>query len=390
MTTLAGLAGASGAQDGTGNAARFRYPQGIAVEGSGNVYVADTNNHTIRQITPAGVVTTFAGLAGSAGSADGTGTAARFNRPRGVAVDSAGNIFVADQDNRTIRKITSGAVVSTIAGTAGQGGDADGVGGAARFQTPAGIAIDSTGNLYVSDTGNKNVRKITPAAVVTTLGGATGYQSFTNGIGSSARFAWPKDICVDSAGYLYVADSLNDEIRFGELPLGVTSALSRKAHGSAGVFDIPLPLSGSVGVESRNGGASGNHTLLVAFNHAIATGSAAVTGGSGAVAGAPVVFGNSISVDLTGVANAQQVTLSLNDVTDALGQPLPATSFGVAFLIGDTNGDTFVNSGDAIQTRSRSGQTTDATNFRSDVNTDGFINSGDSTAVRARSGTALP
>src|SRR5216117_3006362 len=114
FTTLAGQA-SYGSADGTGSAARFYYPDGVATDSSGNVYVADTFNHTIRQITPAGVVTTLAGLAGSSGSADGTGSAARFFYPEGMATDSSGNVYVADFDNSTIRKITPAGVVTTLA-----------------------------------------------------------------------------------------------------------------------------------------------------------------------------------------------------------------------------------------------------------------------------------
>ena len=192
------------------------------MDSAGNVYVADTGNNTIRKITPAGVVSTLAGLAGSHGSADGTGSAARFIIPPawrwtapgmfmwrtpqqhhpqdhsrwrgehpgrfgrlwqhrwqerrlfGVAVDSAGNVYVADTDNHTIRKITPAGVVSTLAGLAGSLGSADGTGSAARFYHPGGVAVDSGGNVYVADTDNHTIRKITPAGVVSTLAGLAG------------------------------------------------------------------------------------------------------------------------------------------------------------------------------------------------------------------------
>src|SRR5207245_2450146 len=153
------LAGYNGSDDGTGSAARFYNPYRVATDSSGNVYVADTNNHTTRQITPAGVVTTLAGLAGINGSADGTGSAARFNYPVGVATDSSGNVYVADTFNHTIRQITPAGVVTTLAGLAGTSGSVDGTGSAARFYRPYGVATDSSGNAYVADGNNNTIRK---------------------------------------------------------------------------------------------------------------------------------------------------------------------------------------------------------------------------------------
>ena len=161
VTTFAG--GARGSADGTGADAHFRYPQGVAVDGDGNVYVVDTENHTIRKVTPAGVVTTLAGTAGSSGSADGAGAAARFFYPGGVAVDGEGNVYVADNENHTVRKVTPAGVVTTLAGTARSSGSADGTGAAARFNNPQGVAVDGDGNLYVADNNNHAIRKVTPA-----------------------------------------------------------------------------------------------------------------------------------------------------------------------------------------------------------------------------------
>ena len=171
-------------------------------------------------------------------------------------------------------------------------------------------------------------------------------------------------------------------------PLQLTSAVSRKTHGLAGVLDVNLPLSGNPGVESRN--SAGNHTLVFVTSNNLVSGSASVTTGTGAVSGSPTFSGNTMTVSLTGVADVQTITVTLSSVTDSFAQVLPATVVSVGFLIGDTNGDRFVNAGDTLQTRGRSGQSTDATNFRSDVNFDGTINSGDQIAVRSRSGTFLP
>jgi hypothetical protein len=147
-----------GSSDGPGTAASFYNPWGVAVDGSGNVYVADRNNHLIRKITSAGVVTTLAG-SGSSGSADGTGTAATFHYPHDVAVDGSGNVYVADQNNHLIRKITSAGVVTTLAGT-GSIGSANGTGTAASFYYPYGVGVDGSGNVYVADYNNHLIRKI--------------------------------------------------------------------------------------------------------------------------------------------------------------------------------------------------------------------------------------
>ena len=192
VTTLAGSAGQAGSSDGTGSAARFDWPEGVAVDSAGNVYVADCRNDEIRKITPSGVVTTLAGSAGQYGSSDGTGSAARFDGPMGVAVDSAGNVYVADYGNDEIRKITPSGVVTTLAGSAGQTGSSDGTGSAARFYYPEGVAVDSAGNVYVADAGNDEIRKITPSGVVTTLAGSAGQTGSSNGTGSAASFYFPR------------------------------------------------------------------------------------------------------------------------------------------------------------------------------------------------------
>jgi len=190
FTTFAGPAGGPGSADGTGSAARFNLPKGVATDSAGNIYVADADNSTIRKITPAGVVTTLAGSAGLSGSADGTGSAARFNLPKGVATDSAGNVYVADGDNHTIRKITPAGVVTTLAGSAGQSGIADGTGSAARFSGPQGVATDSRGNVFVADTFNNKIRVGRPAlADSATIDFSTGTVGTTRRISTSAQTA---------------------------------------------------------------------------------------------------------------------------------------------------------------------------------------------------------
>ena len=211
VTTLAGTAGRTGRADGLGSVARFDGPSGIAVDSSGNLYVAEYYGLTIRKITAAGLVTTLAGS--TQGSDDGAGTVAKFDSPTGIAVDSNGNVYVADTYNHTIRKITAAGTVTTLAGTAGQSGSTDGAGANARFNEPSGVAADAGGNLYVADEANKTIRKITAAGIVTTLAGTAGRIGSTDASGTSARFLMPKAVSIDLAGNVYVADMLNRTIR---------------------------------------------------------------------------------------------------------------------------------------------------------------------------------
>jgi sugar lactone lactonase YvrE len=208
VTTLAG-SGMSGNTDGQGTAARFDFPTGVAVGSAGNIYVADTFNHLIRKISPDGEVTTLAGS--TMGFADGQGTEVQFNMPYKVVVDSAGNICVADFGNNRIRKISPDGNVSTLAGNSAAG-FADGQGAAAQFNGPIGITLGSAGNIYVADFSNNRIRKVSPDGYVTTLAGS-GMAGFTDGQGAMAQFNEPVGVAVDSAGNVYVADQFNDRIR---------------------------------------------------------------------------------------------------------------------------------------------------------------------------------
>lgn len=191
-----------------GTGAQFAGPERLALDDVGNVYVADTANHTIRKLAPDGLVTTIAGLAGSSGSQDGLGTAARFSSPRGIAVDAMGTLYVADAGNHTIRKISPAGQVTTWVGAAGQSGNADGVGSMARLSSPTGLAIDHAGNLYVTDQ-NRTVRKISPDGLVRTFLGPSDFGiSWWNGqpIGLSG-------VALDASGRVYVADRSSDTVR---------------------------------------------------------------------------------------------------------------------------------------------------------------------------------
>ena len=224
VTTLAG-SGTDGYGDGTGTGASFNWPTGVAVDSSLNVYVADSDNHKIRKITSAGVVTTLAG-SGSSGSADGTGTLASFSYPKGVSVDTEGNVYVADTNNSKIRKITPGGAVTTLAGS-GSSGSVDGTGAAAGFSYPWGVAVDNSGNVYVADSNNHKIRKITSAGVVTTLAGS-GSSGFADGTGTLASFSYPKGVAVDIGGYIYVTDyEVDNNAKIRKItPEGVVTTLA--------------------------------------------------------------------------------------------------------------------------------------------------------------------
>ena len=194
----------------TGTAAQFNNPQGVCTDAAGNVYVADAVNSVIRKITPAGVVTTLAGT-GTSGYTDGAGTVAQFYAPKAVAVDASGNVYVADAGNKVIRKITSTGVVSTLAGRFA-GGYVDATGTAAGFNSPSGIAVDASGNVFVADGGNNAIRKVTSAGVVTTFAG-NGTQGQVDSTGTLAYLNRPVALTIDAQSNLYVVDAGNYSIR---------------------------------------------------------------------------------------------------------------------------------------------------------------------------------
>jgi hypothetical protein len=267
VTTVAGLAGTPGAADGTGSAARFNIPVGVAVAGSGLVYVSEWSNHTIRTVTAAGDVTTLAGHAPETGTTDGSGDLARFAVPAGLAVDSSGDTFVVDSMNCTIRKITAAGLVSTFAGTAGACGSADGTGSAAQFNLALGLAIDASDSLYVADTANHTIRKITPAGVVTTVAGEAGESGGLDGGALVARFRNPRALAVTPAGVIHVADTGNHTIRAIALD-GTVSTIaglagqvgSADGTGTAARFNSPRGIALS---------PDGNLYVAGTFNHTI-------------------------------------------------------------------------------------------------------------------------
>lgn len=293
VTTLAGST--QGFADGLGTTAKFDHPYGLATDSAGNVYVADTYNHKIRKITSTGLVTTLAGS--SQGFANGTGTSAQFNFPHGVATDASGNLYVADYGNNKIRKITSTGVVSTLAGSDLQG-FADGTGATAMFNLPVGIATDSSGNIYVAEQGNHKIRKITPAGEVSTLAGST--QGFADGIGTTAQFNNPMSLTIDTSGNVYIGDISNYKIRKID-PTGLVSTLAGSTLGYAdGIGDsakfyypygVAVDATGDVYVTDNN-----NHKIRKITPTGVVTTFAGSTQGFSDGIGAAAQFTNPLGI----------------------------------------------------------------------------------------------
>lgn len=280
FTHLAGSFGGPGFEDGSGNAARFKSGAGVAVDGSGNLYVADTANHTIRKVTPAGVVTTLAGFAETPGATNGHGGYARFNGPEGLAVDGSGNVYVADTANHAIRRITPAGVVSTFAGLPGAFGFVNATGTSARFYLPRSITIDGSGDLYVADSGNHSIRRITSAGVVSTFAG-TGSAGNANGTGTGASFASPNGIVYSATvAALYVSDTGNRVVRQITVPGAVVTTF-------AGTMGISGTVNGTPGqiASPRGIAVAADGTLYVADDVAHVVRTIATGGSLGSVAG---------------------------------------------------------------------------------------------------------
>jgi hypothetical protein len=230
--TIAGLAGSPGNADGVGAVAKFMGARGVATDAVGNVYVADTGNHTIRKISTSGQVTTIAGTAGQAGTANGLGAVARFRGPWALAVGADGVVYVADTENHAIRKISTSGEVTILAGSPGLGGSQDGTGTGARFYRPMGIAVDASGTVYVADTGNHTVRMITAAGVVTRVAGRASFAGYVDGGVSQSMLSSPMGLALAADGSVWVADSNNFVLR--KLSAGILSTIA----GMAGESDL--------------------------------------------------------------------------------------------------------------------------------------------------------
>lgn len=298
LSLFAGNADGPGSADGTGDAARFNTPEGIAIDSKGNMYVSDRGSHIIRKISPTGVVSTLAGLANYPGSTDGKGADARFNQPLGIALDSNDNLYVADIFNNKIRKITPEGVVTTFAGSGAAASNNNAIGTLASFNNPHGVATDAAGYVYVADSNNHLIRAISSTGAVTTLAGL-GYASNTNATGTLAGFNYPYGIATDTAGHLYVADSINHLIRSISIAgssvgavstiAGLGFASNTNATGTLAGFNTPIGIATDT---------AGNLYVADIYNHLIR--SISMTGSTVGVVSTLAGLGTASNVDATG------------------------------------------------------------------------------------------
>jgi len=347
VSTLAGTAGSLGSVNGTDSAALFKYPTGVALDGTGNVYVTDIGNNLIREIRSTGLVTTFAGVAGPVGSTDSVGTPALFNSPSGVGVDGIGNTYVADSGNNTVRRISHAGVVTTLAGSPGVTGSTNGTGTAARFNNPHGCSTDKNGNIYIADTGNNTIREITPAGIVTTLAGTPGVAGSSNGTGSAALFKQPTALTVDGSGNIYVADSGNDTIRkITSTGLVTTLAGSAGTSGSTNGMGTSALFNNPSGVAvDGNGnvyvGDTGNDTIREITPAGVVSALAGTAGVPGSADGSSSValFNAPEGMAVDGNGNVFVVDSGNNTVRKITVNGLVTTGAGTAGIAGSADGD---------------------------------------------------
>jgi sugar lactone lactonase YvrE len=344
-TTFAGTAGVPGSADGSGAQAQFGYPTGMVVTANGTAYVVDSGNNTLRAVSPAGAVSTLAGTSGKKGNVDGTGAAASFNYPTGVAVAGNGQIYLADSRNYVVRTVSPAAVVLTLAGDAASAGTVDGVGAAARFDSPVGVAIDDLGIMYVADNANNTIRKIDRQHRVTTLAGTADTAGSADGFGARARFNSPMGIASDAVGFVYVADTFNDVIRVIS-PMGDVRTLAGKAGvpgatdgvRQAARFDHPVGI--AVGRHGDVFVADGyNNTIRRITPAGVVSTVAGIPGATGSTDGAAAAATFSYPLGVTqGPDDALYVADAYNNTVRKIAHGVVSTLAGTAGTEGSNDG----------------------------------------------------
>ena len=352
ITTLAGDgARGYGGDNGPAGSAQFNSPAGLAVDSAGNVYIADQGNYRIREVSQ-GIVTTVAGNGYQSFSGDnGPAASAQFWNPAGIAADSAGNLYIADSGNNRIREISHGIIASVVGdGAAGFGGD-NGPATAAHLNDPGSIAVDSAGNLYIADTGNNRVRKVSQGVITTVAG--RGSPTSSNGDGGPATSAslFARDVAVDSAGNLYISDSTDDRIR--EVSQGIIDTVAGDGtsnYGGDGGPGISAQLSNPLGVAVDAAGNlyiadAGNNRIRKLSNGIITTmagtGTLGFSGDNGPATGAELYAPQGIALDAAGnlyitngglireVANGIVTRIAGSGTAGYGGENVPALSAGI-------------------------------------------------------------
>jgi sugar lactone lactonase YvrE len=409
-----GIEGYSG-DSGPATQAELDTPNGVAVDQQGNIYIADTGQSSInpstlggnriRKVAPDGTITTIAGNGVGGYNADGIpAVAAEVNGPYGLALDSAGNLYLADTFNSRVRKIDMSGVIPTIStvagnGTAGFSGDG-GPATAAELASPVGVSLDKKGSIAIADSyySVQRVRMVDPSGNIATMAGnGTAGLSGDGGPAAQAMLSYPGGVAFDPGGNLFIADGTypygNNRIRevFLVPPAQLNSVVSRKTHGSAGTFDVDL--TNGAGIECRSGGAGGGYTLVFTFaNPLIKVGSAAVTSGTGSVVSSNIdpADAHNYIVSLAGVSNAQTITVSLTNLTDSAGDFSSVISAAMGVLLGDVNASRRVDAADVSSVRQQTLQPVTASNFRNDINASGRIDAADVSIARQQTLTSLP
>ena len=366
ITTVAGSGSAGFAGDGAAaTSASLFFPQGVFVDSGGNIYIADTSNNRIRKVA-AGVITTVAGTSTAGFSADNvTATSAELNLPQGVAVDAAGNLYIADTSNARIRKVAN-SLIATVVGTgvAGFSGD-NGPATGAQLNQPQSVAVDASGNVYVADTGNNRIREISGGTIVTVAGNGTAGFSGDNGRATNAQLNQPKGVAVDAAGNLYIADTGNNRIR--EVVNGVIATIAGGGSAntnSGAATSIQLNLPQGVFVDSSGNvyiADTGNNRIREVSNQFMTTlagtGAAGYGGDGGSPDAALLNQPQSVLVDPSGNlyiadTNNNRIRGASNGQIDTLvgsgtslgdgGSPISAQLFAPRSIALDSSGNLYI------------------------------------------------